>query len=32
LDPKALQASADYLQRTGQIDKAVDTSKLLQLR
>ncbi|OYU32687.1 MAG: myristoyl transferase [Comamonadaceae bacterium PBBC2] len=32
LDPKALQAAADYLHRTAQIDKSVDTSKLLQLR
>lgn len=32
LDPKALQGAADYLYRTAQIDKAVDTSKLLQLR
>jgi NitT/TauT family transport system substrate-binding protein len=32
LDPKALQAAADYLHRTAQIDKTVDTSKLLQLR
>ncbi len=32
LDPKALQAAADYLHRTTQIDKTVDTSKLLQLR
>ncbi|CAN1537528.1 ABC transporter substrate-binding protein [Limnohabitans sp. B9-3] len=32
LDPKALQAAADYLQKTAQIDKTFDTSKLLQLR
>ncbi len=32
LEPKALQAAADYLHRTAQIDKAVDTAKLLQLR
>lgn len=32
LDAKALQAAADYLHRTGQIDKPVDTSKILQLR
>lgn len=32
LDPKALQAAADYLHRTGQMDKTMDTSKLLQLR
>jgi hypothetical protein len=32
LDPKALQAAADYLHRTAQIDKSVDTGKLLQLR
>lgn len=32
LEPKALQAAADYLHRTTQIDKTVDTSKLLQLR
>ena len=28
-DPKALQSAAQYLQKTGQIDKAVDTSRLL---
>ena len=32
LDPKALQAAADYLHKTAQIDKTVDTAKLLQLR
>ncbi len=32
LDPKALQAAADYLHKTAQIDKTVDTSKILQLR
>lgn len=32
VDAKALQHIADYLRRNGQIDKAVDTSKLLQLR
>ncbi len=32
LDPKALQAAADYLYKTAQIDKTVDTAKLLQLR
>lgn len=32
LDAKALQAAADYLSRTGQIDKPVDTGKILQLR
>jgi NitT/TauT family transport system substrate-binding protein len=32
LDAKALQASADYLSNTQQIDKTFDTSKILQLR
>lgn len=32
LDPKAFQAAADYLLKTGQIDKKVDTTKILQLR
>lgn len=32
LDPKALQYAAEYLHRTGQIDKVLDTSRLLQLR
>lgn len=32
LDPKALQAAADYLYRTAQIDKTLDTGKILQLR
>jgi NitT/TauT family transport system substrate-binding protein len=32
LDTKAFQAVADYLHATGQIDKVVDTSKILQLR
>lgn len=29
VDPKALQHAAQYMQQTGQIDKTVDTSKLL---
>jgi len=29
VDPKALQHAAQYMHRTGQIDKVVDTSKLL---
>ena len=29
VDPKAMQHAANYMQETGQIDKAVDTSKLL---
>lgn len=32
LDPKALQAAAEYLHKTAQIDKTVDTSRILQLR
>lgn len=32
VDPKALQHIAEYLHRNGQIDKVVDTSKLMQLR
>ncbi|MDZ7854680.1 ABC transporter substrate-binding protein [Sphaerotilus sp.] len=32
LEPAALQHAADYLHRTGQVDKLVDTARLLQLR
>jgi NitT/TauT family transport system substrate-binding protein len=32
VDPKALQFAADYMRGSGQIDKLVDTSKLLQQR
>ncbi len=31
-DAKALQHAADYLHKSGQIDKVVDTSRMLQLR
>jgi hypothetical protein len=32
MDTKAFQAAADYLHTTQQIDRVVDTSKILQLR
>jgi hypothetical protein len=32
MDAKAFQAVADYLHSTQQIDRLVDTSKILQLR
>ncbi|MGJ7524035.1 ABC transporter substrate-binding protein [Variovorax sp. LT1P1] len=32
LNPKAFQYSAEYMHRTGQIDKVIDTSKLLLIR
>ena len=32
LDPKALQHAAEYMNRTGQIDKVIDTSKLVLVR
>jgi NitT/TauT family transport system substrate-binding protein len=32
LDPAALQHAAEYLHRSGQVDKVVDTARLLQLR
>jgi len=32
LDAAALQHAAEYLHRTGQVDKLVDTSRLMQLR
>ena len=32
LDPKAVQAAADYLLATKQLDKALDTSRLLHIK
>lgn len=32
LDPAALQHAAEYLHRSGQVDKLVDTTRLMQLR
>jgi NitT/TauT family transport system substrate-binding protein len=32
LDPAALQHAADYMHRSGQVDKVVDTARLLHLR
>ena len=32
LDPAALQHAAEYLHRSGQVDKLIDTTRLMQLR